>query len=58
MDAIFNWEVRWLCDGHYYVDKVQARDLLGAIDAVKKKRMGNADFEHRFFSIESKGEVR
>ena len=50
------WEIRWLCDGEYRVDTVEAVDLLEAVEAVKKKVMGGADFEHRFFSAVSLSE--
>lgn len=52
------WEIRWFCDGQYRVDTVEAVDLLEAVEAVKQKVMGGADFEHRFFSAVSLSEGR
>ena len=51
------WEIRWICDGKYRVDTVEAVDLAEAIEEVKKQAMGDFDFEHRFFSAVSVGEV-
>lgn len=48
---MLTWEVCWICDGKYRVDLAEAVDLLEAVEAVKKRVMGDADFEHRFFSV-------